>query len=194
MGTGHCKGVRNSILVFGSKWPSRCSPLATRSPGTKPFYRSLGSHINYSVNLGGWLVTEPFIVPALYQKYSNMTYGNGSFEITDEWKLVTQMRADGSIGDLENHYDTFIVSSFTKFTFSFSSSHHSQTEQDFAQIVGAGLNWIRLPIPFWAIETVGDEPYLESVQWKCSSVLFTLPASHNQRLDYRRSQGHWLGS
>jgi hypothetical protein len=27
-----------------------------------------------------------------------------------------------------------------------------QTEQDFAEIAGAGLNWVRLPIPFWAID------------------------------------------
>ncbi|KIM22994.1 glycoside hydrolase family 5 protein, partial [Serendipita vermifera MAFF 305830] len=100
------------------------------------------------VNIGGWLVTEPFIVPALYQKYSGMTYDNGSFRIIDEWKLVEQMKADGSIGELETHYDTFI------------------TEEDFAQIAGAGLNWVRLPIPFWAIETVGNEPYLQGVQWK----------------------------
>jgi hypothetical protein len=26
-----------------------------------------------SVNLGGWLVTEPFIVPALYEAYQNTT-------------------------------------------------------------------------------------------------------------------------
>ena len=63
----------------------------------------------HSVNLGGWLVTEPFITPALYQKYSSMTYPNGSFQITDEWKLIEQMKADGSIGELENHYATFYV-------------------------------------------------------------------------------------
>jgi hypothetical protein len=125
MGTGHCKRVSNSIFVFEGKWPLASRDFPRPPISTLPFHHALGSHINYSVNIGGWLVTEPFIVPALYQKYSNLTYGNGSFEITDEWKLVTQMKADGSIGDLENHYDTFIVSSFTKFAFSFSSSHHS---------------------------------------------------------------------
>lgn len=59
---------------------------------------------------------------------------------------------------LSNHYETFI------------------TEQDIAQIAGAGLNWIRLPIPFWAIETWSDvgsdgqggevgEPFLARVCW-----------------------------
>jgi len=43
---------------------------------------------------------------------------------------------------------------------------HSQTEQDLAEMAGAGLNWIRLPIPFWAIETWPGEPFLAQVCWK----------------------------
>lgn len=51
-------------------------------------------------------------------------------------------------------------------------------EEDIAQIAGAGLNWVRLPIPFWAIETWNDigvdsgsttpvaEPYLAKVCWQ----------------------------
>ncbi|KAF4617270.1 hypothetical protein D9613_006259 [Agrocybe pediades] len=48
---------------------------------------------------------------------------------------------------MENHYKTFI------------------TEQDFAEIAGAGLNWVRLPIGFWAIETMNDEPFLVGTSW-----------------------------
>ena len=43
---------------------------------------------------------------------------------------------------------------------------HSQTEQDLAEMAGAGLNWIRLPIPYWAIETWPGEPFLAQVCWK----------------------------
>lgn len=42
-----------------------------------------------------------------------------------------------------------------------------QTEKDFAAIAAAGLNWIRLPIPFWAIDKWDGEPFLEKVCWKC---------------------------
>ncbi|KAJ6473490.1 glycoside hydrolase [Mycena vulgaris] len=102
------------------------------------------------VNLGGWFVLEPFIAPALFQPYPTAT---------DEWSLSTLMRADGTLAaKLEEHYDTFI------------------TEQDIAAIAGAGLNWVRLPIPFWAISTWSDvgtdgtgpvaEPFLEGVAWK----------------------------
>lgn len=32
-------------------------------------------------------------------------------------------------------------------------------------IAAAGLNWIRLPIAFWAIETYPGEPHLPKVSW-----------------------------
>ncbi len=47
-------------------------------------------------------------VPALYEKYVNT-----STPVNDEWELTTRMAADGSLGDLENHYKTFIVSRAT---------------------------------------------------------------------------------
>ncbi|KAG6333841.1 hypothetical protein ID866_5246 [Astraeus odoratus] len=95
----------------------------------------------YGVNLGGLFVLEPFIVPALFQKYPGSV---------DEWTLSQLMAADtanGGLNQLEDHYNTFI------------------TEQDIAEIAGAGLNWIRLPIPFWAIEKWDFEPFLEKVCW-----------------------------
>ena len=56
------------------------------------------------MNLGGWFVLEPFITPALYQKYPGAV---------DEWTLSTLMAADtanGGLNQLEDHYNTFIVS------------------------------------------------------------------------------------
>lgn len=104
------------------------------------------------VNLGGLFVIEPFIVPALYQQFKGSQ---------DEWDLSTAAAASGNLTDiLSQHYSTFI------------------TEEDIAEIAGAGLNWIRLPIPFWAIETWQDvgsdtpggppvaEPFLARVCWQ----------------------------
>lgn len=57
----------------------------------------------FSVNLGGWFVLEPFITPALYQKYPTAI---------DEWTLSELMTADtpgGGLEQLEEHYKTFIV-------------------------------------------------------------------------------------
>jgi aryl-phospho-beta-D-glucosidase BglC (GH1 family) len=96
----------------------------------------------FGVNLGGWLNTEPFIAPALYQKYPTAI---------DEWTLSEAMAADtspgGGLTQLETHYQTFI------------------TEQDFAEIAGAGLNFVRIPLPYWAIEVRSGEPFLPKTSW-----------------------------
>lgn len=74
----------------------------------------------YGVNLGGLFVlgtavtitacsvshnqTEPFITPSYYDKYSPTA--------VDEWTLSVAMANDtasGGLGQLENHYNTFIV-------------------------------------------------------------------------------------
>ncbi|KAJ4471412.1 glycoside hydrolase family 5 protein [Lentinula aciculospora] len=97
----------------------------------------------YGVNLGGLFVIEPFITPSFFEKYTTAV---------DEWTLSEAMTADtstgGGLSQLEDHYNTFI------------------TEQDIAEIAGAGLNWIRLPIPYWAIETWPGEPFLAKTSWK----------------------------
>lgn len=41
----------------------------------------------------------------------------------------------------------------------------TQTEKDFAEIAGAGLNFVRIPMPYWAIETRGSEPFLAGTSW-----------------------------
>ncbi|KAF8694426.1 Cellulase (glycosyl hydrolase family 5), partial [Rhizoctonia solani] len=96
------------------------------------------------VNLGGWLVLEPFIAPALYEPYQP--------QAVDEWTLSEAIAANASSGGLqkvlEEHYATFI------------------TEEDFAQIAAAGLNWVRVPLPFWAVSKLPEEPFLERVSWK----------------------------
>jgi len=79
------------------------------------------------------------------------------------------MRADtarGGIGQLENHYKTFIVS-FGFFTELLREifERFLQTEQDFAQIAGAGLNYVRIPLGYWAIEVRDAEPFLQGVSW-----------------------------
>ncbi|CAE7089107.1 unnamed protein product [Rhizoctonia solani] len=99
------------------------------------------------VGIGGWLVLEPFTSPSLFERYMNE-----STPAIDEWTLSQHIIADPNSGGLqkvlEEHYSTFI------------------TEEDFAQIAGAGLNWVRIAIPYWAIETAPGEPFLEGVAWK----------------------------
>jgi len=54
-------------------------------------------------------VLEPFISPELFQRYADA----GAI---DEWTISTLMAADtanGGLGQLERHYDTFIVRRIT---------------------------------------------------------------------------------
>ena len=97
----------------------------------------------YGVNLGGWLVTEPFIAPGLYQQYAT---GSDGTTAIDEYTLSQNMGSDLKTA-MTNHYNTFI------------------TEQDFMEIAEAGLNFVRIPIGYWAVETYDGEPYLEGVAW-----------------------------
>ncbi|WVQ73642.1 hypothetical protein IAR50_003222 [Cryptococcus sp. DSM 104548] len=100
-----------------------------------------GEHVVRGVNLGGWLVTEPFIVPALYERYQNSTP-----KAQDEYTL-SQAMGDNLATEMEEHYKTFI------------------TEEDFALIAGAGLNYVRIALGYWAVETIDSEPYLPKVSW-----------------------------
>lgn len=137
------------INNFGGRWASQ--PL-NNSAQAQNYTPSLDEEFDFAknrilgVNLGGWLVTEPFIVPALYEPYENT-----SSPAVDEYTLSQKYLAEGGADNLKAkmtaHYDTFI------------------TEQDFANIAGAGLNWVRLPIGFWAFETYSNEPFLEGVSW-----------------------------
>jgi hypothetical protein len=39
-------------------------------------------------------------------------------------------------------------------------------------MASAGLNWVRLPVPYWAIKKWEGEPFLEKVAWECASMPF----------------------
>jgi glucan 1,3-beta-glucosidase len=75
-----------------------------------------------------------------------MPYQNATPRAIDEYTL-SQALGDDLADYMIAHYETFI------------------TERDFADIAAAGMNWIRLPVPFWIVETVETEPYLEGVAW-----------------------------
>lgn len=137
------------INNFGGRWASQpLNNTAQAQNYTPPLDREFDFARNrmLGVNLGGWLVTEPFIVPALYEPYENT-----SSPVVDEFTLSQRYRSEGGVENLRQklteHYETFI------------------TEQDFASIAAAGLNWVRLPFGFWAIETYANEPFLEGVSW-----------------------------
>ncbi|KAI0829201.1 glycoside hydrolase [Trametes gibbosa] len=161
---------------FGGFWVDDPTDPFNNSARAQSFTPALNEPWDYSkdqirgVNLGGWLVLEPFIAPSLFEKYQNVTPSPAlpGGNVADEWSLSVAMLNDtspgGGIEQIENHYATFI------------------TEQDFAQIAGAGLNWIRLPMPYWAIETWPGEPFLEHAAWKYVLLAFRWARKYGLRI------------
>ncbi|KAJ6608605.1 glycoside hydrolase superfamily [Mycena sp. CBHHK59/15] len=131
---------------FGGNW--YWDPTDPYNNGARPqsWSPALNETFNFGtdrirgVNLGGWLVTEPV----------RPLSSSPIITVVDEWTLVQAMTADtanGGISQLEDHYKTFI------------------TEQDFMQIAAAGLNFVRIPIGYWAIEVLDGESFLPKTSW-----------------------------
>ncbi|KAI3621768.1 glycoside hydrolase family 5 protein [Moniliophthora roreri] len=88
------------------------------------------------VNLGGWLVLEPWISPSIFDN-------TGNPDIIDEWTFGLYQNPDVALATLQKHWDTFI------------------TEDDFAAISAAGLTHVRLPVGHWAFDVSDSEPYIQ---------------------------------
>ncbi|KAI1078113.1 glycoside hydrolase family 5 protein [Whalleya microplaca] len=93
------------------------------------------------VNLGGWLSLEPFITPSLFDYDSRLG-------IIDEWTLCTHLGPKTAASTLEKHYATFV------------------TEQTFADIQAAGLDHVRIPYSYWAVQTYDSDPYVFRTSWR----------------------------
>ncbi|KAK9466127.1 glycoside hydrolase superfamily [Lipomyces arxii] len=108
---------------------------------------ALNHRWNYSeipmrgVNLGGWLIVEPFITPSLFDSYPT------ELNIVDEYSLSKHLDSEAK-SVLEKHYATFI------------------TEQDFKQISDVGLDHVRIPFPYWTVEALRGDPYVSKVSWR----------------------------
>lgn len=141
------------------------------------------------VNLGGWLVTEPFISPSLYEQAASK--GVEDNIPVDEYSLCKKLGSMTAYELLKKHWDTWI------------------TETDFDRIKHYGFNAVRLPIGYWAFYQLTDDPYVfgqeeyleKAIRWcrayglKLWIDLHGIPGSQNgfdnsgQRDTFR-----WMGS
>ncbi|KAF2166635.1 glycoside hydrolase family 5 protein [Zasmidium cellare ATCC 36951] len=85
------------------------------------------------VNLGGWLLSEPWITPSLYDNVS----------AEDEWHLCDELGKDSCSQLLRTHWKSFL------------------NQSDFQAIQSAGLNAVRIPIGYWAVDLEDWEPYVD---------------------------------
>jgi len=93
------------------------------------------------VNLGGWLVLEPWITPSLFDPYMNATNPP-----LDEYTL-TQMLGPFARGVMEHHWDTWLQ------------------RRDLEELAAAGITNVRIPVGYWMVDVRKDEPFVEG-GWK----------------------------
>ncbi|KAH0591089.1 Glucan 1,3-beta-glucosidase [Termitomyces sp. J132] len=118
-----------SALLLGLSFLS--ASLASVAPGF-----NYGSTKVRGVNLGGWLVLEPWITPSIFDN-------TGDSRIIDEYTFGQFQDHAKALSTLKAHWDSWI------------------TESDFQAIAAAGLNHVRLPIGYWAFDVSGGEPYVQ---------------------------------
>ncbi|KAI9493932.1 glycoside hydrolase superfamily [Zychaea mexicana] len=94
------------------------------------------------INLGGWLVIEPFITPSLFDQFPP------SANVVDEYTLCQKLGPKEARRQIQNHYETFI------------------TEEDFEKIARMGFNHVRIPMGHWSIEAIEGEPYVSHLSWQ----------------------------
>jgi glucan 1,3-beta-glucosidase len=85
------------------------------------------------VNIGGWLVLEPWITPSIFES------AGGS--VVDEYTLCQQVGNAASI--LQNHWSSWA------------------TLADFQKIASNGFNHVRIPVGYWAFQKYPGDPYIQ---------------------------------
>ncbi len=125
--------VGGAVALAAAGLPRIDFAQATNSLGAAPTDGPVKTPSNKirGVNLGGWLVLERWMVPEVY----------GKTEAQDEYSLSLAL-GDEARGRLNRHREKFI------------------TAEDFRWIADHGLNAVRLPVGYWALEA--PKPYVES--------------------------------
>jgi glucan 1,3-beta-glucosidase len=95
------------------------------------------------VNLGGWLLLEPWITPSMFE----------GIDAVDECTLTQVLGKDAAYEKLSQHWNTFI------------------TQDDFNQIAAAGMNHVRIPIGYWSVIPIDGEPFVQGAYEKYAEAL-----------------------
>lgn len=97
------------------------------------------------VNLGGWLLLEPFITPSLFEAFRQCENSDEGIPV-DEYHYTKALGQKEATERLEAHWQTWI------------------TKADIKLIKKMGFNLIRIPVGYWAFETLPDDPYVSGPQ------------------------------
>ncbi|KAK1226567.1 hypothetical protein PQX77_010450 [Marasmius sp. AFHP31] len=130
------------------------------TPTRTPF--NYGSEPVRGVNLGGWLVLEPWITPSIFDN-------TGDDAIVDEYTLGQRRNNDEMRKILDNHWNTVSKPPVVPLTAcKIDIESKWITEDDFRNIRAAGLNHVRIPVGYWSVpmtsrdtqESTDPSPYI----------------------------------
>lgn len=101
------------------------------------------------VSLGGWLVVEPFIAPSIFRRANEALRAAqgpddvpGYTRVVDQWTLCALLGPDVALSILRPHWESFV------------------TFQDLRRLRDAGINTLRIPVPYWMVDVTADEPWV----------------------------------
>lgn len=111
---------------------------ATGSALAGPIFLDKRQGVTKGVNLGGWLVLEPWITPSIFDPY------NGA--VVDEWTLCQNVGNAAEV--LQSHWASWV------------------TLGDFQRIAGSGkgINLVRIPVGYWAFQKYPGDTYIQGAK------------------------------
>ncbi|RYO74941.1 hypothetical protein DL764_010623 [Monosporascus ibericus] len=114
---------------------SAAPPAAMVSPARRDLKFNFGQDKIRGVNLGGWLLLEPWITPSIFETTPD--------EAVDEFTYTEVLGPAEAKARLEKHWSSWI------------------TESDFGEIASKGLNFVRIPIGYWSVTPLDGDPYVQ---------------------------------
>lgn len=129
--------LKNTLAAIVSAAVVAALPATAQKLSKRSVDFNWGSEKVRGLNIGGWLLLEPWITPSIFQNL------NQSLGIVDEYTLTQQLGTTAAYNILKPHWDSWC-------TFS-----------DFQKIANAGFNTVRIPIGYWAYALEDGEPYTQ---------------------------------
>ncbi|XXG95287.1 hypothetical protein Hte_001548 [Hypoxylon texense] len=157
------------VVAAGMIWlgsVAQGAPQGMVPPTKRGLKFPFGSEKIRGVNLGGWLVLEPWITPSFFEATPD--------NVVDEYTLTQTLGADEAAARLQQHWSTWI------------------TADDFGDIASKGLNFVRIPVGYWSVTPLTGDPYVDggyeylrmALDWANNNDLKTLAALNKLRDDF----------
>jgi len=100
-------------------------------------FGSMNGTLIRGVNLGGWLVLEPWIKPSLFEQFPE------HLNVGDEYNFCLQLGREAAERQLKHHWDTWV------------------REEEIMELASYGITHLRIPVGYWIVDRLPDEPWAD---------------------------------